>query len=116
MEKHIRHTFFWCPVLVDEKKLGMKTGELINALRERGIETRHRYQKPLYKQKLLLQRSAYPKGFPFNSKHYSKKIDYGKVYLRNAEKLAGKIIGLPNHSGLSRAKLDYIVGTLARIR
>ncbi len=115
LKKHIRHTFFWCPVLIDEKKLGMTTRELIETLRKKGIETRHRYRNPLYKQKILLKKSAYPKEFPFNSKHYKKKIDYNKVYLRNAEKVAGKIIGLPNHTGLSKAELDYIVKVLTKI-
>lgn len=116
LAKHIKHTFFWCPICIDEKKLGMDTKSLVEALAKKGIETRHRYWEPLYKQKILLQKNAYPKGFPFNSKHYKKSIDYHKVYLQNAEKISGKVIGLPNHAMLTKQDLDIVVEKLIKIK
>ena len=115
LKEHIKHTFFWCPVCIDEEKAGFSTKELIVKLREKGIETRNRYQEPLYKQKILIEKNPYPRGFPFNSKHYSQELDYGKVNLKNAEKVAGRIVGLPNHCGLGRSELDYIVDVLSNI-
>jgi len=115
LDEGIKHTFFWCPILVDEEKLGTSTQELAKRLREEGVETRHRYQQPLYKQRILAEKNAYPKGFPFNSKHYCKEIDYKNLYLENVEKVAGKLIGLPNHPKLQRKDLDRVIEVLESI-
>lgn len=108
LKRHIKHTFFWCPVLVDEEKLGMKAKELIELLHKEGIETRHRYWEPLYKQKMLIDKNTC-----FN--RLGTRASYNSVYLQNAEEIAGKIIGLPNHIGLTKAELDYIVEVLSNI-
>lgn len=100
LSKHIKHTFFWCPILIDEEKLGMNTKNLIKILAQKNIETRHRYWQPLYRQKMLTRM----------------KKGYSGVYLRNSEKIAGRIIGLPNHAGLTKKDLDYTVRTLKDIR
>jgi dTDP-4-amino-4,6-dideoxygalactose transaminase len=100
---HIKHTFFWCPLFVDEKELGMSTPELIHRLREKGIETRHRYTAPLYRQEVL---STLEDSYSANQ------YDYSKLFLRNAERVAGRIIGLPNHPGLGQRDLDHIVDVL----
>ena len=115
LNEHVKHTFFWCPIYVDEEKLGMSTLDLVRVLREKGIETRHRYQEPLYKQKVLIDKNPYPKGFPFNSKHYNRDIDYSKIYLNNAEKIVGKLIGLPNHPKLRQEELDRVVEVIEAI-
>ncbi|MBS3788181.1 DegT/DnrJ/EryC1/StrS family aminotransferase [Candidatus Bipolaricaulota bacterium] len=112
LESRVKHTFFWCPVLIDEKKLGMGTKRLREKLYERGIETRHRYHNPLYKQKVLTEKNPYPEGFPYNSKHYDKNIDYQQVYLETAEKVAGKLLGLPNHPGLGQTELDAVIDSI----
>ena len=96
LREEIKHTFFWCPILIDEEKLGFSTQELVKKLEEKGVETRHRYQEPLYKQRVL----------------ENKKIDYKNLYLENAEKVAGKVIGLPNHPGLNKEELNYIIKIL----
>jgi dTDP-4-amino-4,6-dideoxygalactose transaminase len=113
IKDYIRHTFFWCPVIVLEEKIGLSTHSVVKKLREMGVETRYRYTQPLYKQRVLQNLSPYPKGCPFSC--LKRKIDYTDVYLPNAEKLAGKIIGLPNHPGLSKDELDYILGVLERL-
>ncbi|MGD2249943.1 MAG: DegT/DnrJ/EryC1/StrS family aminotransferase [Candidatus Methanofastidiosia archaeon] len=108
IEKEITHAFFWCPVRVKEDVLNMKTSELIIYLRENNIEVRHRYNKPLYRQEVLYH-NAYPKGCPFTCPYYKKKIDYSSVYLPVAEKVAGTLIGLPNHPALTQEELDTII-------
>ncbi|WP_456467705.1 DegT/DnrJ/EryC1/StrS family aminotransferase [Archaeoglobus sp.] len=110
---YIRHTFFWCPVIVLEDKIGMRATELVKKLRENGIEVRYRYREPLYKQKVLLDLSPYPGGCPFSCAR--RQIDYHNVFLPNVEKIAGKIIGLPNHPGLTKEELDHVVETLEKI-
>ena len=116
LRQDIKHTFFWCPILIDEEKLGISTQELIKELRDKGVETRHRYKEPLYKQKILVEKNAYPKGFPFNSEYYDKNIDYGSLHLPNVEKVAGKVIGLPNHPKLGKEELDRVVEVIESIR
>lgn len=106
---YVKHVFFWTPFLVDEEKLGMDTKELVKQLRKKGVEVRHRYREPLYKQAMLLHKAAYPRGCPFTCPYYGKEIDYSKVYLPNAEKVAGKLIGLPNHPKLTDDELNRVV-------
>jgi dTDP-4-amino-4,6-dideoxygalactose transaminase len=109
LEKHIKHTFFWCPILVNEEKLGMTTGELRKYLRDSGIETRHRYWEPLYKQKILLEKYKYPHRVIFAQND----VDYSMVYLEHVESIAGRLIGLPNHPGLKKQELDKIIEALS---
>jgi len=106
---NIKHAYFWCPIIIDEKELGMTTKELVIALRQRGLEVRHRYRSPLYKQEMLINKNAYPKKCPFNCPFYNKKVDYNSLYMPKAESLAGRVIGLPNHPKLSKEDLDNII-------
>ena len=94
---HVESTFFCCSFLVDEEYIGMTTAELVAELRKRGLEVRYRYTEPLYRQPALE---------PFEN--------YRHVWLENAEKICGKIIGLPNHPMLSEAELKEIVNILHR--
>ena len=112
IKDYVRHTFFWCPVIVLEERVGMSTQDVVKKLKERGIETRYRYRQPLYKQKVLQNLSPYPKGCPFAC--LRRKINYSEVYLPNAERLAGRIIGLPNHPGLNKDDLDYVLDVLEK--
>jgi len=106
LSPHIKHTFFWCPVFIDEEQLGMKTRQLVQRLREKGIETRHRYLSPLYRQEVFSTLENFRSASLY---------DYSTVFLRNAEKLAGKIIGLPNHADLGPNDLDHIVDIVSSI-
>jgi dTDP-4-amino-4,6-dideoxygalactose transaminase len=110
---HIRHTFFWCPIRIDEEKLGMTTKELAVRLKEAGIETRNRYWEPLYKQKILVEKENHPHrvNFTCNDRH----IDYNALYLPHAEQIAGRLIGLPNHAGLTREQLDRVVSVFTKL-
>lgn len=109
LKEHIKHTFFWCPVLVDEEKLGMSTKRLVELLHKEGIETRHRYWEPLYKQKILTDKNVCLGRLGIQ-------VSYNNVYLQNAEKIAGKVIGLPNRIGLTKGEIDHILETLSNIK
>mgnify|MGYP005664909963 CR=1 FL=1 len=116
LREDVKHTFFWCPILIDEQKLGMSTTALIAKLRENGVETRNRYKEPLYRQRILVEKTAYPGGFPFTSEYCKRNVDYGSLCLPNAERVAGKIIGLPNHPKLGKAELDRVVEVVASVK
>jgi dTDP-4-amino-4,6-dideoxygalactose transaminase len=72
IKSYVEHVFFWCPIQINEKKLGMNTTELRNELLKQGIETRHRYNSPLNNQKLLIEKNAYTHGCPFTCPYYNK--------------------------------------------
>jgi dTDP-4-amino-4,6-dideoxygalactose transaminase len=116
LEKHTKHTFFWCPILIDEKKLNMTTKQLIELLRKEGVETRNRYWEPLYKQKILADKNIHLSDSPAAAEHCDARAGYSRIYLENAENVAGKIIGLPNHVGLAKKELDCIVNILSNIK
>jgi len=96
LNTNVRHTFFWCPVLVNGERLGLSATELATKLKKKGIETRHRYHEPLYRQRALGP-------------------SYRNTHLKNAEQVAGRLIGLPNHPNLNKDDLDYIVTTLEEL-
>ncbi len=115
IKPYVKHAFFWCPARVNEEKLGMKTKDLVATLRERGVEVRHRYVAPLYKQPMLINQNVYPKKCPFSCPFYGKEIDYSGFKCANAEKIAGKMIGLPNHPKLRREELDTVISTIKNV-
>jgi len=108
---HVRHTYFWCPVSIDERRLGLSTSELRDKLLDRGIETRYRYKEPLYRQPLLT--SHIPPVL--DTCAGSNLPDYGSLNLLNAECLAGQTIGLPNRPDLTQTEIDQIVNTIAQL-
>lgn len=116
IKPYVKHVFFWCPVSVDEEKLGMSTLDLRGYLMEHGVETRHRYKAPLYKQIMLQEKRAYPKQCPFSCPFYGKEIDYSTFNCANAERIAGKMLGLPNYPGLTKDELDRIVAVIKSIK
>ena len=59
IKPHINHTFFWVPFGVNEEMIGISTPDLVKKLKENGVEVRHRYRSPLYRQPLLLKQSGY---------------------------------------------------------
>jgi dTDP-4-amino-4,6-dideoxygalactose transaminase len=95
-DKRVKHTYFWCPLMVDENKTDKSFEDLKQHLKENRIEFRCRYQEPLYRQEVLKKLG----------------IDCSKLRCPNAEAVAGKVLGLPNHPGLSHEDLDRIVAVL----
>jgi perosamine synthetase len=86
----IRHTYFWCPVMLEDRE---NTAALKMHLTSNGIGFRHRYQDPLYRQPVL-KKLGY---------------DHSRTFLPVAEQTAGRVIGLPNHAGLTRKQMDDII-------
>lgn len=115
IKSYVKHVFFWCPVQVNEDKLGMSTLELMKFLKDEGIGVRHRYIEPLYKQQMLKTYYAYPDSCPFSCL-YSRKVNYSKIHLPNVEKIAGRMIGLPNHPKLTRNDLFRIINVIRSIK
>lgn len=112
IKSYVKHTYFWCPVVVKEDVIGMETSQVIQELDERGIETRNRYHEPLYHQKVL--KKPYPDDCPYSCQDISP--NYDDVYLPNAERLVGRFIGLPNHPSLEKEDLDYILKILRELK
>lgn len=102
--QHVKHTYFWCHIAVDEEKLGMNTQALIAKLAELGVEVRNRYVEPLYRQPLLNDR------LPSILKLVAgdNLPDYGSLNLPNVERLAGCVIGLPNRPDLADWEIDRV--------
>ena len=98
ISNNIYHTYFWCPLRIIDKKI--KIDDVIKRLRNKNIEIRTRYKFPLYKQKVI-------QNLKLNSSQ-----NYKKLFLKNSEKIAGRIFGLPNHHKLKKKQLDYIIKTI----
>lgn len=94
-ETNVKHTYFWCPVMV-QKKSGKTIEQLKQHLKDNNIGFRQRYHEPLYKQSVL--KNVGP--------------GYARLNLPNVENVAGQIIGLPNHPGLTPENMDYIIQVL----
>jgi len=114
LAREIKHTFFWCPLIIKRIE-GFSPRDVVKRLKDKGIEARHRYYEPLYKQKVIQDHSPYPGGCPFICCTDRHRQDYGSLFLPNVEKIAGNIIGLPNHPALKNEDLDYIVETILNL-
>jgi perosamine synthetase len=108
IEPHVEHAYFWCPVEVIEEELGYPTAELVSKLRVMGVEVRHRYHEPLYRQPLLAERTQPPLSYA----HYENAPDYSSLYLPNVERIAGRMIGIPNQPSLSADDLSRVIEVL----
>lgn len=113
---HIDHTFFWCPIFVKEDVAGMNAAKVRAMLHEMGIGTRQRYQEPLYRQPLLREDNPYPRDFHFHCPFHGKTVRYEDLRFPNAEKFAGRLLGLPKHPNLTRQHLDRVVHALGSIQ
>lgn len=114
LQPDVMHTFFWCPLIINTAA-GYVTKDVVEKLKNEGIEVRQRYQRPLYHQALIQDCSPYTGGCPFDCQTEIAHQDYRNLRLQNAELLAGNIIGLPNHPGLNQDDLDYIVNTILNL-
>ena len=96
-KSEIKHTYFWCPLWIKEDN-GKKIQKLKEYLTDNGIGFRHRYQEPLYRQPVLKKLG----------------LDYSKIFLPVVEQVAGQVIGLPNHAGLTQRQMDRIVDVVRK--
>lgn len=119
LKSYSLHTFFWVPFLVRENFIRLTTPEVVQKLRQNGVEVRHRYREPLYKQPVLTNQVGYgdKSRCPYGCAYYKgAKIDYSQINLPNVERVAGRLIGLPNHPGLTSEDLDKVVQVIKGIR
>ena len=114
LKEYIKHTFFWCPIVIKERELGATTQEVRGVLANEGVETRYRYKEPLYRQPVLTRT---PSTIPATTRHLecTDTVDYGNLFLENAEEIAGKILGLPNHPKLDRTKLKRVIEAIVSV-
>ncbi len=99
--KQIYHTYFWCPIRILSKKITID--QVKTKLKKQGIEIRSRYKFPLYRQQV------------FQSYVSKRNQNYKNLKLINAEKLSGKIFGLPNHYKLKKKDLDHVIKTVGNL-
>ena len=92
----IKHTYFWCPLMVNQDKAGKSFDDLTQHLKDNRIGFRQRYNEPLYRQQVL----------------YEQGHDYSGISLPNVEKVVGRVLGLPNHPALTKDDLERIVKAL----
>lgn len=92
--EHVEHAWFWAPVEVDAALDGKKVRrDLLDA----GVETRHRYTTVLQEQPAFRARVHVDDGTPV------------------ARRVAGQVLGLPNHPGLSSSALDRVSRALSAL-
>ncbi|WP_191965861.1 MULTISPECIES: DegT/DnrJ/EryC1/StrS aminotransferase family protein [Haloferax] len=107
---YVDHAYFWAPFELDTTAIGMSGKEVWKKLKEQGVETRHRYVDPLYKQPVFTEHRGFNSDFPWSANEHTH--DYGNLSLPNVEAVAGKTIGLPNHPGLDDEEVDYVIETV----
>lgn len=88
------HVFFYLPALVDEDTLGLTTDQLVGRLRNAGVEVRHRYFQPLYRQAPCRE---YAPEEP----------------LPVAESIAGRVIGLPCRPDMEDWEVEKVVEAIS---
>jgi len=103
---YVKHAFFWCPFKVKEDIIKMTGREVRTELMNKGLEVRHRYTSPLYTQPVLLENN-------FNGL-VPVKVDYSNIHLPNVEAVVGKVIGLPNHPGLTEEDVSQIISIIQK--
>ena len=101
INENVFHTYFWCPIRITDSKI--KIDDVKNKLKKKNIEIRSRYKFPLYKQKVIQHLKV------------RSSQNYKRIYLKNSEKISGKILGLPNHYKLKKKHLDYIIENFSKL-
>jgi dTDP-4-amino-4,6-dideoxygalactose transaminase len=106
---YVEHTYFWAPFEIDTEVARMSGKEVWAGLKERGVETRHRYVDPLYEQPVFAEHRGFNSEFPWSANENDHDYD---LSLPNVEAVAGDTIGLPNHPGLDEEDVDYVIETV----
>jgi len=78
-------------------------------LKERGVETRHRYVDPLYDQPVFTEHRGFNSEFPWSENERDHDYD---LSLPKVEAIAGNTIGMPNHPGLDEEEIEYVIDTV----
>mgnify|MGYP006273224099 FL=1 len=106
---YVDHAYFWAPFEVQEDEIGMTGKEVWAELREQGVETRHRYNVPLYDQPVFADHRGFNSEFPWSANPNEHDYD---LSLPNVEEVVGSMIGLPNHPGLEPEDVAYVIETV----
>lgn len=107
---YVDHAFFWAPFEVQVDRIGMSGKGVWRELKDRGVETRHRYNRPLYDQPVFTEHRGFNSEFPWSENDSDH--DYASLSLPKVEDVVGKMIGLPNHPNLEEADIEYVVETI----
>lgn len=108
--EYVEHAYFWAPFEVRTDVIGLSGKEVWRRLKEQGVETRHRYNKPLYEQPAFVEHKGFNNEFPWSENEADH--DYSSISLPNVEDIVGKMIGLPNHPGLEGEEVEYVIETV----
>jgi dTDP-4-amino-4,6-dideoxygalactose transaminase len=106
---YVEHAYFWAPFEVQEDEIGMTGKEVWRGLKERGVETRHRYNEPLYDQPVFEKHRGFNSDFPWSANPNDHDYD---LSLSNVEEVVGNMIGLPNRPNITEEEIEYVVETL----
>ena len=109
VREYVDHAYFWAPFEVQENEIGLTGKEVWAELRERGVETRHRYNVPLYDQPVFADHRGFNSEFPWSANPNDHDYD---LSLPNVEEVVGNMIGLPNHPGLEPDDIEYVIETV----
>lgn len=103
------HAYFWAPFEVQEEEIGLTGKEVWAELREHGVETRHRYNMPLYDQPVFADHRGFNSEFPWSANPNDHDYD---LSLSSVEQVVGTMIGMPNHPGLELDDVEYVIETV----
>ena len=96
MTPNSSHAWHQYCVIVDKERCGLNRDELAQKLKEKGIASGVHYPRGLHQQPIIQEL-------------------YGKCSLPNTEYLAGNILALPVHHGLSESDINRIIKVLRGI-
>jgi dTDP-4-amino-4,6-dideoxygalactose transaminase len=86
--------------------------EVWRELKQRGVETRHRYNQPLYEQPVFQEHRGFNSEFPWSANDRNHEYD---EKLPTVEAVVGNVIGLPNHPGLESTDVDYVIEIISEM-
>ncbi len=109
IREYVDHAYFWVPFEVQTERIGMSGQGVWQALKEDGVETRHRYTKPLYEQQVFQSHDGFNSEFPWTENEHDHRYDES---LPVVETVAGRVIGLPNHPNLTDDEIERVVETV----
>lgn len=110
VREYVDHAYFWAPFEVNEEAIGMTGKEVWAELKDRGVETRHRYTTPLYRQPVFAEHKGFNGEFPWSENE--RDHDYAELHLPNVEEVVGRTIGLPNRPNITDEEVDYVIETV----
>lgn len=110
VREYVEHAYFWAPFELKTDVIDRTGKQVWRELGDRGVETRHRYNEPLYEQPVFTEHRGFNGDFPWsaNPNHH----DYD-ISLPNVEAIAGNMIGLPNHPNITDEEVAFVVETVA---